>query len=372
MNDADNEEYHPVAQYQSEDEETEEAPEEAGGNDGADNADNTRQDHGWRTLRLFETGREAEAWVQTLNISSTKEYDTNDGKVKLYRCSEVPWRGPQCRYSFKLLYHDDSLQVTAFESVEVHTHDEILARRPKLPQGINKASKAHIDRLLGQRVNVPKTILRSLEAEIANNPNIKVPTQKQLYNYISAEKRKKGPTQMNFDALSDWCRDHYEIPVEEDEVFVASYQVNIDGDEPENWPEDVEIENPEESMRLFLTSKSLLRLASEHCKVLQADATYKLLWLGYPVLIIGISDSCNVFHPLGMSISRDEKADDFAFIFNSLQVGLERCGLPKLDEVDLLADAADSISNGFARVFSPDHAFKRGNCKFHWLILKKY
>ena len=128
---------------------------------------------------------------------------------------------------------------------------------------------------------------------------------------------------------------------------------------PKNYPEGLNtIENPEYSVRLFITSKHLLKLASEHCKLLQVDAIYKLLWLGYPVLIIGTRDANNVFHPFGLSLSKDEKANDFAFIFKSLVLGIERCGFVKLGSVDLLADAADSITRGFEKAFS--HEFKRG------------
>ena len=39
------------------------------------------------------------------------------------------------------------------------------------------------------------------------------------------------------------------------------------------------------------------------------------------------------------------------FIFSSLAIGIERCGLQKLPVVNLLADAADSITNGFKLAF---------------------
>ena len=100
-------------------------------------------------------------------------------------------------------------------------------------------------------------------------------------------------------------------------------------------------------MRLFISSKHLLSIASKHLKVLHADATYKLTLLGYPVLIIGTSDMDKVFHPLGISLCTDEKSEDFQFIFASLKIGIEKCGYQQLNNVDLMADSADAISNGF-------------------------
>ena len=100
-----------------------------------------------------------------------------------------------------------------------------------------------------------------------------------------------------------------------------------------------------------MSSKHLLHLASKHCKLLQADATYKLVWLGYPVLILGVSDKHNVFHPFGISLCKDEKTHDFAFLFKALQIGIERCGYQAISYCDLLADAADAITNGFELAF---------------------
>lgn len=113
-------------------------------------------------------------------------------------------------------------------------------------------------------------------------------------------------------------------------------------------------------MRFFLSTKHLLHLASQHCSLLQADATYKLVWLGFPVLIIGASDMNKVFHPFGLTLSRDEKSEDFEFIFKSLIIGIERCLFQPLGHVNLLADAADAITNGFKNAFSHQNEFKRG------------
>ena len=76
-----------------------------------------------------------------------------------------------------------------------------------------------------------------------------------------------------------WCTKNREIPEDENQAFVVSYQINIDNDSPENYPVDfAQIVNPEKSARFFLSTVNLLKLTSEHCVLLQADATYKLNW----------------------------------------------------------------------------------------------
>ncbi|CAF4641731.1 unnamed protein product [Rotaria sp. Silwood2] len=57
-----------------------------------------------------------------------------------------------------------------------------------------------------------------------------------------------------------------------------------------------------------------------------SDATYKLVWQGFPVLIIGTTDLNKAFHPFGLAIYL-------------------------LKPTALICDAADSIKNGLKNVF---------------------
>lgn len=42
-----------------------------------------------------------------------------------------------------------------------------------------------------------------------------------------------------FDDLINWCKKWRDIPEDPNEAFVVSYQVNIDNDDPENYPEQI-------------------------------------------------------------------------------------------------------------------------------------
>lgn len=69
----------------------------------------------------------------------------------------------------------------------------------------------------------------------------------------------------------------------------------------------------------------------------------------------------NVFHPVGLSLCREEKTHDFAFVFHSLRYGIELIGLSFTHELHLLADAADAITNGFELAFKKKPGqYKRG------------
>jgi hypothetical protein len=59
-------------------------------------------------------------------------------------------------------------------------------------------------------------------------------------------------------------------------------------------------------MRLFFTTKRLIRNNDAEITHLCADATYKLIWQGYPVLIVGSTDQAKRFHPLGLAVCMNE------------------------------------------------------------------
>ncbi|CAF4227099.1 unnamed protein product [Rotaria sordida] len=88
---------------------------------------------------------------------------------------------------------------------------------------------------------------------------------------------------------------------------------------------------------------------------LHADATYKLIWQGFPVLIVGTTDFNKAFHPFGLAVCSNEKTKDFEFIFNSIQVGMEKINKDLLYPTALISDAADAIKNGFTNIFSSSY-----------------
>ncbi len=102
---------------------------------------------------------------------------------------------------------------------------------------------------------------------------------------------------------------------------------------------------------IYISSVRLLNIASMSSHI-HADATYKLVWQDFPVLIIGTTDLNKAFHPFGLAICSNEKTKDFEFIFNSIQIGMGKTNKDLLKPTALISDAADSIKNGFKNVFN--------------------
>jgi hypothetical protein len=92
--------------------------------------------------------------------------------------------------------------------------------------------------------------------------------------------------------------------------------------------------------------------------LVQSDATYKLNWNGFPVIIIGTSDSNHKFHPFAIAVCTREAAADFTFLFRAVHAYNI-----KWHPTIFLADASDAITAGFVEVFGEPKL--RLMCFFH-------
>ena len=113
---------------------------------------------------------------------------------------------------------------------------------------------------------------------------------------------------------------------------------------------------------LFFTTKRLLE-NTKKSKHICADATYKLLHYGFPVLIVGTTDKNKTFHPFGVALCCNEKEEAFMFIFQSIKDSVRDIYQFDYEPTILVADASNAITNGFTSVFK-DLLF-RVMCWFH-------
>ncbi|CAF4755873.1 unnamed protein product, partial [Rotaria sp. Silwood2] len=125
--------------------------------------------------------------------------------------------------------------------------------------------------------------------------------------------------------------------------------------------EDVE-EDEGNKFRIFISSLRSLNITSQSSHI-HADATYKLVWQGFPILIVGTTDLNKSFHPFGLAICSNEKTNDFAFIVKSIQIGMQKINKDLLKPKALISDAANAIKNGFKKVF--DNSYDHIMCWAH-------
>ena len=93
---------------------------------------------------------------------------------------------------------------------------------------------------------------------------------------------------------------------------------------------------------VFFTTKRLLSFA-EKTKHICADATYKLLQHGYPLLVVGTTDKARKFHPFGIALCSNEKSEAFSFIFKSIKECILTVYNYDYEPNVLVADARDVL-----------------------------
>ena len=96
--------------------------------------------------------------------------------------------------------------------------------------------------------------------------------------------------------------------------------------------------------------------------------TYKLVWQGYPVFMVGSTDRQRAFHPFGLAICMGETGADFEFLFKVLVDSAKKVFNFDLKPNIILSDASPAIPLGFTQVFGENYAFKRVMC---WVHMKR-
>lgn len=289
----------------------------------------------WTLEQTFKSKHEAIAAVESEKIWSYYYENKSDSGVRVnYRCNLMKFRGQQCASGLYLLYNSQNEDVHLYRADSPHTHDDD-GNKENAVNRIGGELEAEIRSLFEHNVR-PKAILYSLVRK-----GFTPPTKSKLTTFLNKiRKQKFGTEKLHFGTLEKWLEESNSVPLNDDQPFVVAYKVRTDEDNVEN-----------SIFRFFVSTKLLLNQAV-NAKILHTDATYKLVWQGFPVLQIGTTDADRKFHPFGIAVCTNERADDFEFIFRSLQEGVAHVTGREFDPDVLISDAAASIHNGFKKAFT--------------------
>ena len=170
-------------------------------------------------------------------------------------------------------------------------------------------------------------------------------TTKQLGNFLTGLKTKlQGPASISYAELPEWCAQRSAQPEVEDDVQVVCHGVS-----------------PTSGVRVVMTTKRLLLNAAKSA-VVHVDATYKLNWHGFPIIIAGVSDLARQFFPVVLGVMQGETTDDYRLLLSSMKSSVEQVSGAVYEPRIVVADCADAITTAIGQVF-PDA--KRGYCWFH-------
>ncbi|RMZ97753.1 hypothetical protein BpHYR1_006011, partial [Brachionus plicatilis] len=282
------------------------------------------------TGKIYLHHKNYEKQLEQNSISSTN-WNSNGSKIlkndrKLeYFCR---YKKNGCKVAMYALTADENL-FRVFISDNEHTcHQD--NEETKIPEETQK----HIKQLdsLGTK---PEAILHQLT--VLGIPPVK---KSDLTNFLQKIRTEKKEVAMpTLQDLKNWCDNRLELPESEDQVFVGKYEIQA---------------LPVQTFKIFLTTKRLLSFACINSHIL-SDATYKLLYGGFPVLTGGTTDKSRKLHPFGLALCKTEQEDDFAFYFKALKENCKKHLDFTINQNILVADNADnqfSIENGFRQIFN--------------------
>lgn len=288
----------------------------------------------WLFVKTFQSKAEAVAAIEEEKCWSYHYKNQSAAGVRInYRCNLMKFRGAQCAGGVYLLFDASNQTVHLFRSDTVHTHDDENNKENavnKIQGEVEAAIRASF--ALNQK---PKAILYNLV-----NNKLTPPTKTALNNFLAKLRKEKfGSARLNYGTLEVWLSENTSVPSDEDEPFIVNFDIHIDDEDIEN-----------SKFRFMVSTKLLLKNAINAEKI-HTDATYKLVWQGFPILLVGTTDSNRKFHPFGVCVSTNERSEDFEFMFQSLKDKIKVLFETDIDPKVIISDAADSIHIGWEKVF---------------------
>lgn len=142
-----------------------------------------------------------------------------------------------------------------------------------------------------------------------------------------------------------------------DKPFLLNYtmQVTPGKPSPNKWHK-----NGYSFTALFSTKRLLFN--GVNSKIIHADATHKVLWHNFPLLVFGITDKSRAFHPISIALSSNEKTEAFRFAFHTINESVWAVHNRRTIFEILMADSCEAIRRGFLATYPNG---KIGMCWYH-------
>jgi hypothetical protein len=267
-----------------------------------------------------------------------RKYETAEGTKQYLYCA---WHTRGCKKQWLYFYPKVCVDVYLRENDVEHNHEN--ASRPPKIVGLPDNVRDIAERCCSNFIFTPKDIISEIRRNVAPSDEPDKMRQKIVTFVQSYKKKNFGTATPTLAELADFAAKHLVEPenidaAPVDEAIVLGFEA----------PDEVdELGNP--FFRLVISSKRLLQhVPPSDFKQIQADATYKLMWQGFPVLVFGSSDANKRLHPVCIAVCAHEREDDFRFAFESLQRFV-----PELSPQFCLSDGAEAAYNGARQVW-PD------------------
>lgn len=268
-------------------------------------------------------------------------YDYSDlkcGQKFYFRCKTIPKERKQwCAQRYTLFLPSNSLKVQILRNQYDHDHDALLEGTPR---PISDEMLQFITGLFECGTTKTNEIIAHIDYARSKNGLFQeeaTPKKIQIEYLLRKFRCAEAPSMLNLGDLVKWCQENSQFPSDINEAFVIAHEASSHDD-------------TNLSFRFVLSTPLLLQKCLES-KTIAIDATYKLNWLDYPLMVYGTVDRMKRFHPLAYACCSHEKTHDYNFIFESIKNAIKTHLDKDFEPEKLIADGADSIRNAFYASF---------------------
>lgn len=267
-------------------------------------------------------------------------YDCSDLKCGLkfyFRCKLVPKNRKQwCGRRYTLYLPSNSKQILILRNEFDHDHDKLLEGTDRPPSDEKEEFIIDLFKCGTTKVN---DIIRHLDYArekkglFGSEEN---PGKRQIEYMLKKFRNAQAPPMIKLGDMKKWCDQNDDFPSDVDEGFVI-------GSHFSSFDDDLAFG--------FAVSTPLLLEMLSNCKKICIDATYKLTWLDFPLVVLGTVDRAKHFHPYVYALVSHEKAIDYEFVLTSAKNAIKTHLSKDFEPEVIIADGADAIRNAFYTSF---------------------
>lgn len=302
-----------------------------------DNVPKKRNKFVWRIEEKYEDLDKALDFLEEQGYVCYDYSDLKMGQKFYFRCKKIPKeRKTWCCKRYTLFLPANKVEIQLLTNESEHDHDKLLEGTIPPP---SDEMKVFITGLFKCGTTKIADVLRHIEYArdtnklFENEPN---PKNKQIEYMLRKFRDAETPRMVKIGDLMSWCDANKEIPADENKAFVIGSESST----------------IESNLRFgfVLSTLFLLSLLKDKKKIC-IDATYKLNWLGFPLMVLGTVDRAKRFHPLIYACCSHEATIDFEFIFKSIKTAIKTHFDYEFEPEIMIADGSDAIRNAFFNSF---------------------
>lgn len=292
-----------------------------------------RNTFNWRILSEYDKLDDALDFLERENFVCYDCSDLKSGQKFYFRCKKIPKeRKVWCAQRYTLFLPSNNTKSQILTNQYQHDHEKLL-EGCKVPP--SDEMKEFITDLFKTGTTKIADVIRHTDyARSKHNlfTSEANPGKRQIEYMLKKFRDAEAPATINLGDMIEWLDKHREYPSDENCAFVI-------GSESSSLGEDL-------SFGFAFSTPLLLKLLMD-CKTICIDATYKLNWLGFPLMVLGTVDRAKKFHPLVYACCSHERTLDYTFIFECVKESIKKHFSKQFEPEKLIADAADAIRNAF-------------------------